>query len=305
MASFRSDFGDLLEPGFREIFDDRYKEVPQVLETIFHMNSSNKQDERDSAVTGFGQMVETAEGAPIDYEDPIQMFDTVYTHLKYTKGFKVSREMFEDDLYNVINKKPAALARSARRTRERQAAQVLNRAFNTGFPGGDTQPLASTIHARSDGGTAQSNASSTGITLTEANLETSIIEMRGQLDDKGQRIDVFPNTLLVPIDLRKTAHLIVDSPLRQGTADNDANIYKNQFNIIDWIYMDRNTSHWFLIDTDQHELNWFDRVKPEFKQDDAFDTDMALFKSRQRFSRGWSDWRGIWGSQGDGQAYAN
>ncbi len=305
MASFRSDFGDLLEPGFREIFDDRYKEVPQVMESIFHMNSSSKQDERDSAVTGFGQMQETAEGAPIDYEDPVQMFDTIYAHLKYTKVFKVSREMWEDDLYNVINKKPAALARSARRTRERQAAQVLNRAFNTSFPGGDSKVLASTSHTRADGGTAQSNASSNGITLTEANLETGILAMRGQLDDKGQRIDVFPRTLLVPIELRKTAHLIVDSPLRQGTADNDANIYKSQFNIIDWIYMDRNATHWFLIDNDQHQLNWFDRVKPEFKQDDAFDTDMALFKSRQRFSRGWSDWRGVWASQGDGAAYSD
>ena len=305
MASLRSDFGDLLEPGFREIFDDRYKEVPQVMESIFHMNSSSKQDERDSAVTGFGQMQETAEGAPIDYEDPVQMFDTIYAHLKYTKVFKVSREMWEDDLYNVINKKPAALARSARRTRERQAAQVLNRAFNTSFPGGDSKVLASTSHTRADGGTAQSNASSNGITLTEANLETGILAMRGQLDDKGQRIDVFPRTLLVPIELRKTAHLIVDSPLRQGTADNDANIYKSQFNIIDWIYMDRNATHWFLIDNDQHQLNWFDRVKPEFKQDDAFDTDMALFKSRQRFSRGWSDWRGVWASQGDGAAYSD
>lgn len=305
MASNRSDFGDLLEPGFREIFDDRYNEVAQVLESLFHMNSSAKQDERDSAVTGFGQMVETAEGAPIDYEDPVQMFDKVYTHLKYTKGFKVSKEMFEDDLYNIISKKPAALAKSARRTRERQASQVFNRAFNTSFTGGDSKVLASTSHTRADGGTAQSNASSTGITLTEANLETGILAARGQLDDKGQRIDIFPNKLVVPIDLRKTAHLIVDSPLRQGTADNDANIYKNQFTIIDWIYMDRNATHWFLIDTDQHELNWFDRVKPEFKQDDAFDTDMALFKVRQRFSNGWSDWRGVWGSQGDGAAYSD
>jgi len=304
MATYRADFGDLLEPGFREIFDDRYSEVPQILTQIFHINSSAKQDERDSAVTGFGYMQQTAEGAPIDYEDPVQMFDVTYTHLKYTKGFKVSREMWEDDLYNVINKKPAALARSARRTREREAAQVFNRAFNSSYLGGDSEELCSTSHDRADGGTAQSNASSTGITLTEANLETALIAMRGQLDDKGQRIDVFPDTLLIPIDLRKTAHLIIDSPLRQGTADNDANVYKNQFKIIDWIYMDGNTTRWFLIDSNVHELNWFDRVRPEFKQDDSFDTDMALFKSRQRFSRGWSDWRGVWGSLGDGAAYS-
>jgi len=303
MATYRANFGDLLEPGFRQIFDDKYTEVPQILEQVFHMNTSAKQDERDSAVTGFGLMVQTAEGAPISYEDPVQMYDVTYTHLKYTKGFKVSREMVEDDQYNVISKKPAALARAARRTREREAAQVWNRAFNATYTGGDAQELCSTVHPRADGGATQSNASATGITLTEANLETGILAMRGQLDDKGMRIDVYPNTLLVPVELRKTAHLIVDSEKRSDTADNDLNVYKGAFKIIDWIYMDLNDTVWFLIDASQHEVNWFDRVKPEFKQDDSFDTDMALYKCRQRFSRGWSDWRGVWGSLGDGAAY--
>ncbi len=304
MAATRSGFGDLLEPGFRQIFDDRYEEIPSVYEDLFKINTSEKQDERDSAVTGFGYMVQTAEGAPIDYEDPVQMYSVIFVHLKYTKGFKITREMYEDDLYNVMNKKPGALGRSARRTRENQGALVFVNAFSTSFQGGDKVPLISTVHPRSDGGPSQSNASATGITLSESNLETAILAMRNQLDDKGMKIDVYPDTLLVPINLRKTAHLIIDSPLRQGTADNDVNIYKNELKIIDWIYL-TSTTQWFLIDKDELELNWFDRVKPEFKQDDSFDTDLALFKSRQRFSRGWSDWRGIWGSAGDGAAYAN
>lgn len=304
MAANRASFGDLLEPGFREIFDDKFSEVPEIGASLFHVNSSSKQDERDSGVTGFGLMQQTAEGAPIDYEDPIQMYDVTYSHLKYTKGFKVTKEMYEDDLYNVMNKKPAALGRSARRTRENEAAQVFNRAFNASYRGGDEVPLVSTVHPRSDGGTSQSNASSTGITLTEANLETGRLAMRNQLDDKGMRIDVNPDTLLVPINLDKTAHIIVDAPMRSATADNDPNVYKGKFKIIDWIYL-TSTTAWFLIDSSVHELNWFDRVKPEFKQDDAFDTDLALYKARQRFSRGWSDWRGVWGSQGDGAAYSS
>ena len=303
MATYRSDFGDLLEPGFREIFDDKFSEVPEIGQQLFHTNSSSKQDERDSGVTGFGLMQVTGEGAPVDYEDPIQMYDVTYSHLKYTKGFKVSREMWEDDQYNVIKKKPAALGRSARRTRENEAAQVFNRAFNSAYLGGDSEELCSTSHDRSDGGTAQSNASATGITLTETNLETGRLAMKNQLDDKGMKIDVTPDTLLIPINLEKTAHLIIDSTLRNGTADNDANFYKGSLKIVPWIYL-TSTTVWFLIDSSQHELNWFDRVKPEFKQDDSFDTDMALFKSRQRFSRGWSDWRGVWGSQGDGVAYS-
>lgn len=300
----RPDFGDLLEPGFREIFDDKYSEVPMVMEQVFHVNDSQKQDERDSAVSGFGYLTVTAPGAAITYEDPVQMYDVTYTHLKYAKGFKVTRELYEDDQYNIIKKKPAALGRAARRTAENQAAQVWNRGFNSSYLGGDSEELFSTSHDRADGGTAQSNASATGLTLTEPNLETARLAMRNQLDDKGMKIDVAADAIVVPIDLEKTAHLIIDSTLRQGTADNDANFYKGTLKIIPWMYL-TSTTAWFLMDTSLHELNWFWRVRPEFKQDESFDTDVALFKCRERFSAGWSDWRGVWGSKGDGAAYSS
>ena len=91
--------------------------------------------------------------------------------------------------------------------------------------------------------------------------------------------------------------------MRSGTADNDANPYKGQFKIIDWLYL-TSTTAWFLIDTSEHELNWFWRKRPDFKSDELFDTEYAVYKSTMRFSRGWSDWRGVWGSQGDGAAYS-
>lgn len=304
MASYRSSFGDLLEPGFRTIFDDVYTEIPQVFPSLFHVNTSGKQDEKDSAISGFGLLQLTTEGASVDYEDPVQMYDVRYTHLKFTKGFKVSEELYEDDQYNIIRKKPAALARAARRTAEYSAANVFNNAFSTSYTGGDAKPLISVSHPRSDGGTAQSNGSATGITFTETNLETARIAIRSQLDDKGQKIQVNPNTLVIPVNLEKTANIIINSNLRSGTADNDFNFNKGKFNIVPWEYI-TSTTAWFLIDSRQHELNWFWRIKPEFKQDTAFDTGMALFKVRTRFSNGWSDWRGIWGSAGDGAAYAS
>lgn len=212
--------------------------------------------------------------------------------------------MYEDDQYNVIKKKPAALARAARRTAEDQASTVFINAFSTSYLGGDGYPLCSVQHARADGGSSQSNASATGLTLTEVNLETARLAMRAQLDDKGQKIEVSPNVLLVPPALEKTAHIIVDSTMRSGVADNDLNFYKGKLRIIAWDWLTSSTA-WFLIDSRQHEINWFWRVKPEFKQDTAFDTGMALFKVRERFSKGWSDWRGFWGSKGDGAAYAS
>lgn len=303
MSSLRDNFGDLLEPGLRKIFNDKFKEIPEVYSSVFHVDNSSVDVERDSAITGFSLAEETAEGSPIQYEDPVQMYDVSYVHKKYTKGFKVSEELMEDDRYSIIKKKPAALARAMRRTSEYLGAAIFNNGFSSGT-GGDGKYLFSTQHPRADAGTAQSNASATGITLTEVNLNTAILAMRAQLDDKGMKIGVKASTLVVPPALLKTAVEITKSSMRSGTANNDMNFYEGMLKVVDWDWLTSSTA-WFLMDGSNHELNYFWRVRPEFKQDNSFDTGMALFKSRMRCSQGWSDWRGVWGSKGDGAAYSS
>lgn len=300
----RASFADLLTPGFREIYDDKFKEKSMVMDGLFHVNTSEKADEKDSSISGFGLAVQTAEGAPVDYEDPVQGYDTTYSHLKYTKGFKITREMYDDDLYGIMKKRPAALGKAMRRTAENLAASVFNNAFSTSYLGADAKPLLSTTHPRSDGGSSQSNASSTSITLSETNLETGRIAMKKQVDEKGQIIELSADTIVVPVELEKSAHLIIDSSLRQGTADNDMNFYKGTLKIVPWQYL-TSTTAWYLMDSSEHELNWFWRKRPEFKNDDLFDTDIAVYKSGMRVSKGWSDWRGVWGSKGDSTAFSS
>lgn len=231
------------------------------------------------------------------------MYDVSYVHKKYTLGFKVSEELYDDDRYNIINKKPAALARSMRRTAEYLGAVVFNNAFSSGT-GGDGKYLCSVSHPRADGGTAQSNASGSGITLTETNLNTALLAMRGQVDDKGMKIAVKANILVVGPALEKTAAEITKSSLKAGSADNDINYYQGMLKVIGWDWLSSSTA-WFLLDSSVHQLNYFWRKRPEFKQDNSFDTGMALFKSQMRLSKGWSDWRGVWGSAGDGASYTS
>lgn len=300
----KSSFGDLLEPGFREIFNDNFKETDRVFTKLFHMNTSTKQDEKDSAISGFGLLVPKPAGQPIQYEDPVQMYDVTYTHVTYAKGFKIEKELFDDDQYNIMNRKPRDLGRAARRTEETQAANVFNNAFSTTQLGGDGKPLVSTTHPSAAGLSSQSNASATSIPLTETNYEIAKLAMRKQLDDKGMKIDTMPTSVLVPIDLEKAANIIFNSKLRSNTADNDMNPYLNEVTVIPWIYLTSTTAYW-LIDADQHEVNWFFREKANFKQDDMFETDQALFKVRERFSAGFSDWRGVYGSKGDSSSYSD
>jgi phage major head subunit gpT-like protein len=300
----KTGFGDILEPGFRKIFDDAFKETQRVFTNVFKIANSTKQDERDSAISGFGLLVPKPAGQPIQYEDPIQMYDVLYTHVTYAKGFKIEKELYDDDQYNIMNRKPGQLGRAARRTEETQAANLFNNAFSTSQLGGDAKPLASTIHPRSDGGSSQSNASATGLAFSETNHKTNKLAMRKQLDDKGMKIDTVPSHIVVPIDLEDAANIVFNSKLRSGTADNDLNPYLNDVKVIPWIYLTSTTAYYYL-DMDQAQITWFWREKTNFKQDEAFETDVALFKVRERFSNGFSDWRGVYASKGDGAAYSS
>ncbi len=305
MSATRPNFADTLAPELAVIFFDRYELEPEMMPSVFQVKTSDRDKESESAVSGFSLLQQTAELGPLDYEDPNQMYKTTYTHLKYTKGFKVSQELWEDDQHNVIKNLPGALGKAAKRTTEYYAASVFNNGFSTSYTSyGDAKPLFSTSHPRADGGTAQSNASSAGITLTEPNLETARIAFRKTLDDKGQRFMSNPNAIICPVDLEKQANIIVNSTMRPGTANNDYNMYKGAFQIKPWEYI-TSTTAWFLADMRNHLLTWYWRIRPEFKQDNAFDSDAALYKTRVRFSYGWSDWRGIWGSKGDGGEYTS
>lgn len=299
--AYKSNFGDLLEPGLREIYDSRYAEIPQVFPQLLNVENSTKQSEKDSAISGFGYLDETSEGGSVVYEDPVQMYDVTYTHKKYTKGFKVSEEMYDDDLYRIINRKPGQLAIAAKRTAEYHAAGLFNNAFST--TGGDGKALCSVAHPRSDGGSTQSNASATGVTLGDANLNTGVLALESQLDDKGMKIATEAKILLVGRTLKKTATVLTQSDKLTQSDYNDMNYSKSLgLKVVSWHYLTSPTA-WFLLDPTVHLLNWFWRKQPEFKQDNSFDTGMALFKTSMRFSKGFSDWRGVWGSKGDGQSY--
>jgi len=290
----RANFGDLLEPGFREIFFEQFAQLPTVYDKIFHVLGSNKMDEYDSSISGFGQLVETTEGAPVTYEDPLQGYDYTYTHKKYTKGFKITKELYEDDQYGIMAKEPKALASATNRTVETISGNIFDNAFTVGT-GGDGSYLCASDHTPTSGGTDQSNTNT--YAPSEGYIETALVAMRGTLDDKGQKILVRPDTVLVPKELEKEMMVLMQSTGRTGTNYNEINPYQGRLNILVWDYLDASQA-WFVLDSKIHQLNFFWRIRPEFSQDESFDTDAALYKTRCRFSVGFSDWRGVWGSTG-------
>ena len=164
MAS-RPTWPDILDPAFRTIYGEERKQIPTMYTSIFNILSSDRQSEKDSSASGLSKLVDKAEGAAITYEDPEQGYDVTYTHLTRALGFQVTQELWEDDQFNIMKRKPAELARSEQRTMEQFAADIFNFGFTAGggglasFTAGDAVALFSAAHPRTDGGADQSNTS--------------------------------------------------------------------------------------------------------------------------------------------------
>jgi phage major head subunit gpT-like protein len=293
----RSDIAKLLEPGIRKVLFDNYNALTQKYDKVFHVLSSDKAQEEDISMSGIGLLDEAGEGDITNYEDPSVGYPVSYVHKKFKKGIKISEEAYDDEKYNQMNKQSKNLGVAANRTVEVKAASILNNAFGTTVAtGGDGKALCADNHPRLDGGAAQSNVSN--MDLAEDAIETAKLAMRATLDDKGQKIVVMPSAIIVPAKLQTTAQILIKSKGRTGTEyTNEINVNENTLEIIDWDYLTSDTA-WFMIDKAIHELNFFWRKKLTLQKDNSVDTDEFLWKVKMRFSVGFSNWRGFWGSTG-------
>ena len=285
-------YGKLLEPGLRKIFFETYKEKAEQYSKVFNILSSTKAIETDARMGGFSLWNEKGTLDSTEYENLTKLDTTTYKHTTYSKGFQVEKELVDDEQYSQINKASKALARVARATIETKTASVLNNAFtvNGGFDG---VPLISASHVRSDGGTT-SNAIG-ALALSEANLEVAMKLASEQVDERGIKIQMMPDILIVPRALEYTAEKIIKTVNMPGGNNNDINPMQGKFRIVVMDYLTDNDA-WFLVDSTMNPLNFFWREKLSFKNETDFDTDVAKFKGRMRFTYGFSDFRGILGA---------
>jgi hypothetical protein len=293
-------FAKLLWPGLNKIYGKAYAEYPVEWSQIFETSKSGKAYEEDLGTTGFGLARTKTENGSIDYDEESQAFLTRYSHSVQALGFQVSREVYEDDQYGHIGgRKAKALAFSLRQTKEIKAANILNRAFNSSYTGGDAKELCATDHPNYSGGT-QRNELSTAADLSEAALEQACIDISKFETDRGLQIKVMPKQLIIPVELGFEAERILMSPYRSGTADNDINALK-AMGVIPKIVMNHyltDTDAWFIQTNAMDGLKHFQRRPMQFGVDNDFDTEVAKFKATERYVFGWTDWRGIFGSPG-------
>lgn len=294
-----SNFGQLLEPGLRKIFFETYAEVPEQFSKLFKVNTSKKAKETDYGMGAFGDWTQRETNlSEVDYETITPGLEREYIHKAFTKGFMIERELYDDEQYRQINKFPAAMARAGRAFVEKEAASLFHDAFSTAMY--DGKALLADDHPLLDSSGTGSNLV-TGA-LSDTNLKTALQCMRETVDEAGNLINMSSTKLIVPPALEFTAKEIVNSQLQSGTDYNNVNSVKGAVEIVVYDFLGAasggSDTAWYVMDGGRHELNFFWRVKPEFKWDEDFDTFVAKYRGYMRFSYGASDWRGIVGSTG-------
>lgn len=293
-------FAKALWPGVNAWYGKSYNDYPTEFDQLFDKFNSTKAFEEDVGISSFGLAVQKSEGAPITYDSERQGFITRYQHVVFALGFIITREVMEDDQYDMVGQKKAnALARSIRQTKEIFAANVYNRAFNAAYVGGDGVSMLNAAHPNIKGGT-WSNLISTAADLSEAAIEQACIDIAGFTDDAGLLIACRPESLVISRQQIYEAKRILGSDGRVGTDNNDLNALKTM-GVIPKVITNHyltDVDAWFIRTDVQNGMKYFERRADSFDMDSDFDTDNAKFKAMSRYSFGWTDPHAIYGSPG-------
>jgi phage major head subunit gpT-like protein len=301
-------FGELLEPKLRKLFYETYQEVPEQYSKVFNVLNSKKAKETDynlgamSAWGEFGSSTAAVSGSTampvVDYQTIPAGNEIVYTHKEFASGFMVERKFADDEMYNVIEKMPKDLARAGRYKVESDAAALFNNAFATTArfkdkDGNVTEYLCDASHDLLDKTNSCSNLITTA--LSDAGIKEALTLGRKQKDEANKLIQLNFDTLIVPPELEFEAYELIKSAQKVGTTDNDINSIQGRLKIVVYDFL-TDANNWFIVDSKRHQLNFFWRVKPEFKREEDFDSLVAKYRGYMRYSFGASDWRGIIGS---------
>ena len=300
MAISRAQLVKELEPGLNALFGLEYKNYADEWNEIFDTETSDRAFEEEVMLAGFANAAVKPEGQGVTFDDAQETFTARYTNETIALAFSITEEAIEDNLYDrLASRYTKALARSMASTKNIKGAAVLNNGFDANFAGGDGKELFATDHPTIAG--TVSNELSTSADLNETSLEQSLIDINAFTDERGLKIAARGVKMIIPSELQFTAERLMKSAGRTGTADNDINAI-GSMGMIPQGYVVNN----YLTDTDAffiktdvpNGMKMFVRSPIKTAMEGDFDTGNVRYKARERYSFGFSDWRGIFGTPG-------
>jgi hypothetical protein len=301
MAISRAQLLKELLPGLNALFGLEYARYGEEHKEIYETETSERSFEEETKLSGFSAAPVKNEGSAIAYDNAQEAWTTRYNHETIALGFSITEEAVEDNLYDSLSARyTKGLARAMAYTKQVKAAAVINNGFSSAYPGGDNVALFSTAHPLVNGGT-NANTPSTQVDLNETSLEAAVIQIAAWTDERGLLIAAKPKKLIVPPNLMFVAKRLLDTELRVGTTDNDINAIKQMGAIPEGYTVNHfltDTNGWYLTTDVPNGLKHFVRTPLSNSMDGDFDTGNVRYKARERYSFGWSDPLGIWGSSG-------
>lgn len=295
MTTGTGNLPELLWPGISTIWADTYRRYPPLWNRFMILRRSNKAFEKEQGVTGFGLVGQKDDGDSVPYVDMLQGYQREYVNLTYGLGTTITRELMEDEQYNVINNVPKMLAESMRQTEETVSASVFNLGFSTMLTA-DGSAFFSSTHPNVRGGT-QRNIPAVASDLTQASLEQAYIDIHDWRDDSDLKINLMPEKLLVAPTNRFVAEKILGTKFAVGSADNDINPMAGQLDLIVNPFL-TDPDAWFIITNAKAGATFYRRRNAEITRDNEFDTEILKTKTTSRFSVGVTDWRYGYASAG-------
>jgi hypothetical protein len=303
MAISRAQLLKELLPGLNALFGLEYKRYGEEHQEIYDTETSERSFEEETKLSGFSAAPVKNEGNAIAYDNAQEAWTARYTHETIALGFSLTEEAVEDNLYDTLSARyTKALARGMAYTKQVKSANVLNNGFNTSgsYNGGDGVPLFSASHPLVTGG-VNSNIPTTPADLNETSLENAVIQIAAWTDERGLLIAAKPKKLIIPPSLQFVATRLLETELRVGTTDNDINALKNNGSIPEGYAINHfltDTNAWFLTTDVPNGMKHFVRAGLTTSMDGDFDTGNVRYKARERYSFGWSDPLGMYGSAG-------
>jgi hypothetical protein len=308
MAISRAQLLKELLPGLNALFGLEYARYGEEHKELYETEKSERSFEEETKLSGFGAAPVKNEGSAIAYDNAQEAFTARYTHETIALGFSITEEAVEDNLYDSLSARyTKALARGMAYTKQVKAASVLNTGFSGSYPGGDGVSLFGNNSSGTRvghplvGGGVNYNSPTTGVDLNETSLENATIQIAAWVDERNLLIAAKPVKLVIPPALMFVAKRLLDTELRVGTNDNDINALKQMGTVsggytVNHFLTDSNA--WFLTTDVPNGLKHFERTALSTSMDGDFDTGNVRYKARERYSFGWSDPLGIWGSSG-------
>ena len=301
MAISRAQLLKELLPGLNALFGLEYARYGEEHKEIYETETSERSFEEETKLSGFSAAPVKNEGSAIAYDNAQEAWTARYNHETIALGFSLTEEAIEDNLYDSLSARyTKGLARAMAYTKQVKAAAVINNGFTAGYVGGDGVVLFSTSHPLVNGG-VNSNTPAVAAYLNETSLENAVIQIAAWTDERGLLIAAKPKKLIVPPALQFVATRLLDTELRVGTTDNDINALKNNGSIPDGYTINHfltDTNGWYLTTDVPNGMKHFVRTPLSNSMDGDFDTGNVRYKSRERYSFGWSDPLGMYGSPG-------